>query len=91
MYVVLPSVKRDIITTLHTGQIKEFIENYAMLIQDPQVLQIHSAGSLVASGGSANSSDCSPTDAALSGAASLGINRGTDNDRETGNKCSPTR
>ena len=32
-----------------------------------------------------------PTDAALPGAASHGINRDTNNDRETGNKCSPTR
>ena len=36
---VLPSVKREIKTNLHAGRIKEFKENWAMLTQDPWVLQ----------------------------------------------------
>ena len=36
---VLPSVKREIKTNLHAGRIKEFKENWALLTQDPWVLQ----------------------------------------------------
>ena len=36
---VLPSVKREIKTNLHAGHIKEFKENWALLTQDPWVLQ----------------------------------------------------
>ena len=36
---VLPSVKREIKTNLHAGRIKEFRENWALLTQDPWVLQ----------------------------------------------------
>ena len=37
--VVLPSIKRGIVTSLHAGRIKEFKENWALLTQDPWVLQ----------------------------------------------------
>ena len=36
---VLPSVKREIKSNLHAGRIKEFKENWALLTQDPWVLQ----------------------------------------------------
>lgn len=37
--VALPSIKRGIVTNLHAGRIKEFKENWAILTQDPWVLQ----------------------------------------------------
>ena len=37
--VILPSIKREIVTSLHAGRIKEFIENWALITQDPWVLQ----------------------------------------------------
>ena len=37
--VALPSIKRGILTGLHAGRIKEFKENWALLTQDPWVLQ----------------------------------------------------
>ena len=37
--VVLPSVQRDIVTSLHAGRVKEFIKNCAILTQDSWVLQ----------------------------------------------------
>ena len=37
--VILPSLKREIVTSLHAGRIKEFIENWALITQDPWVLQ----------------------------------------------------
>ena len=37
--VILPSIKREIVTSLHVGRIKEFIENWALITQDPWVLQ----------------------------------------------------
>ena len=36
---VIPSVKREIKTNLHAGWIEEFKENWALLTQDPWVLQ----------------------------------------------------
>ena len=36
---ILPSIKRGIVISLHAGRIKEFIENWALITQDPWVLQ----------------------------------------------------
>ena len=37
--VILPSIERDIDTNLQTGRIKAFKQNWALLTQDPWVLQ----------------------------------------------------
>ena len=74
--VVLPSIKRGIVTSIHAGQIKEFKENWALLTQDPWVLQtvqwfqLPLIGQLVQT------------------LIRLGINKNTGNDRETGYKYS---
>ena len=52
--VILPSIKRGIVTSLHAGRIKEFIENWGLITQDPWVDITVSPGFSVATSGSTN-------------------------------------
>ena len=81
--VILPSIKRGIVTSLHAGRIKEFKENWALLTQDPWVLQTVQGFQLPLIGQPVQIS-APPTVADVTRAAGPGINRDTDNGRETG-------
>ena len=88
---VLLSVKRDIVTNLHAGRIKEFIGNWALLTQDSWVLQRVQGFYFPLVAQPFQVSPPSQIGTSILEAANLGINRDTNVDRETGNNYGPAR
>ena len=75
--ILLPLVKREIVISLHAGQIEKFIDNWPLITQDPWVLRIVQGFQLPLVG-----QPTQITVAVVPSTEGFGINRGTGSNRE---------